>query len=591
MAMAAWMMGVAAVAAVLAWHAKPDATIPVRRFDLPAAIARGAGFSIAPDGTRIAYIADGHVWVHTLRTAGTHDVGTVSRDTVAVFWSPDGQRLAYSSDSTLRVVPAAGGAAFTVCRVPGSGRLLDGVWRDDGTIAFVVWREHAYRVPESGGTPAVVSAIDPDTEIDFHAITALPGDRFVVTTHLRGQDAARLDLVDGTSRTPLADDLDIDFVRFRPPDRLLFLRLRTNAGVWVVPFGGGRPDLTTARLIQPGANGRFDISQDGTLVARFPPVERRELVWVSAREAAGDRAAGTPYAVESVPGQPFESLSSPVALAPDGRRAVVTIRPASGKEEFFVRDLVTGADTALAPPVGPTGVVTGAAISWTPAGRLLYPAGGVEALQVYDWPADGSRGGRALVAGVAARMTRDGRTLLFARDERARMRLYRAELRADGSVGPPDPVFAGSDAPVVRWFDVSPDGEVLAFTITDPVTSRLDVFVATYPGLKERRQVTSGGGAQPRFSRDGRRLYFLSGALTQGTLARGRLEVVAVETGPLAVGPRRTLLTEEAAPGAPTVAGFDVAADGRLLMTRVLPAAPGDGARIVLLQNWPLSVR
>ena len=42
--------------------------------------------------------------------------------------------------------------------------------------------------------------------------------------------------------------------------------------------------------------------------------------------------------------------------------------------------------------------------------------------------------------------------------------------------------------------------------------------------------------------------------------------------------------------GGPTLSGFDVAADGRLLMTRVAPAAPGEQARTVLLQNWMGSI-
>jgi hypothetical protein len=51
---------------------------------------------------------------------------------------------------------------------------------------------------------------------------------------------------------------------------------------------------------------------------------------------------------------------------------------------------------------------------------------------------------------------------------------------------------------------------------------------------------------------------------------------------------QRLVLTEgDSGSGTPTISGFDVAADGRLLMTRVVPAAPGDDARLVLLQNWP----
>ena len=56
-------------------------------------------------------------------------------------------------------------------------------------------------MPASGGTPARVAAIAPEKEIDFHSVAVLPDGRLIVTTHLRGQDAVRLDLVDGGDRT------------------------------------------------------------------------------------------------------------------------------------------------------------------------------------------------------------------------------------------------------------------------------------------------------------------------------------------------------------------------------------------------------
>ena len=115
-------LALAGLAAYVAWQAKPAASIPVRRFDLPAAMAPASIFAISPDGSRIAYIAQGHLFVHTLATAATADLGIVPVPTEGLLWSPDGRRLAYSAESDLRIVPAEGGPPFTVCRIPGSGR-------------------------------------------------------------------------------------------------------------------------------------------------------------------------------------------------------------------------------------------------------------------------------------------------------------------------------------------------------------------------------------------------------------------------------------------------------------------------------------
>jgi hypothetical protein len=123
-------------------------------------------------------------------------------------------------------------------------------WQPDNTILFAVWRDSLYRVPAAGGTPELHTAIDAATEVDFHSIATLPGNRLAVSTHVRGDDGARLDVIAGGRRTPLASSRDINSVRFQPPDKLLFLRIGANAGVWVAPLGASL-DLARAALRSP----------------------------------------------------------------------------------------------------------------------------------------------------------------------------------------------------------------------------------------------------------------------------------------------------------------------------------------------------
>lgn len=47
----------------------------------------------------------------------------------------------------------------------------------------------------------------------------------------------------------------------------------------------------------------------------------------------------------------------------------------------------------------------------------------------------------------------------------------------------------------------------------------------------------------------------------------------------------------EGEPGGGDLNGIALAADGRILMSRVSIAAAGDAARMILLQNWPAAVR
>jgi serine/threonine-protein kinase len=581
-------LALAGIAAYVAWQSKPSISVPVRRFDLPAAMAPASVFAISPDGSRIAYVAKGHLFVHTLATAATADIGAVPVPTEGLMWSPDGRRLAYSAESDLRITPADGGPSFTVCRISGSGRLTKGWWHDDGTIYFAVWRENLYRVPASGGPSSLVTAFAQETEIDAHSLAVLPDNRLIVTTHLRGQDAMRVDLVDGGKRTPLSDDPDIDIVRFRAPNELLFVRVRRNPGVWVVPFDGGRIDLTRATLLEAGADD-FSVSSEGTLVSSVPARERRELVWVAHGSApAGPGETTSTRSIATMPGAPFEPGLPSLALSADGRRAAFPVRAADGGEEYLVRDLATGRDTRVPPPKASTGVSTGGLIAWTPTGRLLYPAGGVESLQIYDWPADGTANGWPLVTGTAAKMPPGGAEIVFSRDERSRFRLYRAPIGPDSKAGDAVPVFPAASDPNVRYFDLSPDGTLLAFTDIEPVNNRLNIFVTTWPDMRERQQVTTEGGVWPRFSKDSRRVFYRSGGrATSAGVTRGELRVVAITTSPLSAGTSKLLMVD-GEPGTPSLSSpFAVGDNDRLLMMRVAPMSPGDAARMVLLQNWP----
>jgi hypothetical protein len=74
-------------------------------------------------------------------------------------------------------------------------------------------------------------------------------------------------------------------------------------------------------------------------------------------------------------------------------------------------------------------------------------------------------------------------------------------------------------------------------------------------------------------------------ATSQAGAARGQVNVVTVTTAPLTVGAPTIVLAGDPADG-PSFPVFDVAEDGRLLMTRRADPQPGDEARVVLMQNW-----
>ena len=268
LAVAAAALGISAGAIV--WRMKPTAPPPLRRFELPVSAGIRA-ITMSPDGSRVAYIANGHLYVRAFDALQPLDLGAVPKPQqsvgpvdAVVFWSPDSKTIGFATDGTIRTLPAGGGPLILVCKVPGAGAMLGAAWRADGTIVFSVWRDSLYKVPASGGTAELYLSVDPATEVDFHRISALPDNRIILMTHLRGAKASyRAEMFDGKKRMVLVkSDRGLgNFTSthgmgliYAPPGYLLFSRNDANTGIWAVPFSTDPIDLSKAVLVEAGSD-------------------------------------------------------------------------------------------------------------------------------------------------------------------------------------------------------------------------------------------------------------------------------------------------------------------------------------------------
>jgi Tol biopolymer transport system component len=118
--------------------------------------------------------------------------------------------------------------------------------------------------------------------------------------------------------------------------------------------------------------------------------------------------------------------------------------------------------------------------------------------------------------------------------------------------------------------DLSPDGRFLAYDKGG------DVLVRTFPGMGGPWQVATGGATRPRWSRDGGRLFFLSGD--------DLMEVSLSATADLRIGTPRKLFTFAQAPVFPdTRPSFALGASGEtFIMVRPIERPPG----LVVVQDW-----
>ena len=132
--------------------------------------------------------------------------------------------------------------------------------------------------------------------------------------------------------------------------------------------------------------------------------------------------------------------------------------------------------------------------------------------------------------------------------------------------------------------EVSPNGQWLAYESNE--SGRNEIYVRPFPNVEaDRQQVSTNGGTQPLWARNGQELFYESmGTLmrvpvkTGATFERGTPEKV-FDASPYLVRP----------PGAGPGRMYDVSADGqRFLMikeTSVADERP-PSARIILVQNW-----
>jgi serine/threonine-protein kinase len=107
------------------------------------------------------------------------------------------------------------------------------------------------------------------------------------------------------------------------------------------------------------------------------------------------------------------------------------------------------------------------------------------------------------------------------------------------------------------------------------VTGRAEVWVRPYPGPGTAARVSSNGGSEPQWSRNGRELYFLAGTDT--------IMTVAAIPGPEFAFKAPIALFSTQFAIAPQPPSYDIAPDGRFLFVQ------GENPRLasmVVVVNW-----
>ncbi len=172
-------VGLAPVA-LLYFREKPPAPAAPVRFQIqaPENTTLGPYLKLSPDGRKLAFVAEGRLWVHFLESGESRKLTADGPP----FWSPDSRFIGYASQGKLKKLEATGGPPQTVADLPGAP-WAGGAWNQDGVIVFGS-PIGLFRVPASGGVPVQITAADPARqEVNHFDPSFLPDGRHFVYTH------------------------------------------------------------------------------------------------------------------------------------------------------------------------------------------------------------------------------------------------------------------------------------------------------------------------------------------------------------------------------------------------------------------------
>jgi Tol biopolymer transport system component len=572
----------ALIPAVLYFRSVPPPAREVRlEIPLPAGTG-GPSPAISPDGRRVVYVAAAGsgrtaLWVRSLNAVDAEMLQGTD-EAIWPFWSPDSRWIAFFAGGKLKKVEAAGGPPLALADVAGVVRA--GTWNRDGIIVFsnTVLR----RIADSGGDVTDLTELDQSLQENFHSWPSfLPDGRhflYLGWSATPENRAVYIGSLESKTRTRLmgVDSMAI----YAAPGFVLFAR---GGFLMARPFDPDRLEFTgeAVALVEefyPGGQGRspFDASDEGTLIYRDGGVAtNRRLVWM-------DRTGKTIGPVSASSGGNTPSLS------PDGRR--VAFSESSGTDravaDLWIYDFDRGTKTKLTtdPSINHWPI-------WSPdASRLVFDSsrgkyGAGHAL--YEKLANGATPERLLLEPepgmdglVALDWSRDGRIVFMAHPV--------GTANRDLWVLPP----SGDRKPfpyLMTPFDeieasLSPNGRWLAYTSNE--SGSYQVVVRSFPDpSRDRRQISTQGGGVPRWSGDGREIYYLDPG--------GRIVAVALTADQnLEIGKSTPLFEtplSSAVLRSDPAWSYDVTSDGQQFLISTPPAS--NSARLIAVLNWPAGLK
>ena len=532
-----------------------------------------SGFALSPDGRWVTYVAKTEegkplLWLRAIDAIQDKPLQGTEKAQFP-FWSSESRFIGFFADGKLKKLEIGGSTVSVICDAPVP---RGGTWNSDGVILFTpTVASPVMRVSASGGQPVAVTSMSLNENENSHRWpNFLPDGKHFLYLSMRGLSAP-----DNPTNTIQVGSLDSKEHKalFNSDGKAIYasgqlLHLRQDVLV-AQPFDLENLELRgeavpVAEQVASASvsMGLFSASQTGLLTYLDGALStERQLTWRDRNGKKIGNLLGPDLYLDPV-------------FSPDARK--LTFLTGARVIDVWLYDFASQVKTRLtfATPEKETNMFS----SWSPDGHsLIYLSYGEGKYSIHRKPLDGAGSDELLLEEasdarpVPFSWSPDGKLLAYHQLKQGERSIWMLPLKGEHK---PYLFLKGGYRP-----QFSPDGKWIAYCSDE--TGRPEVFVVRFPGPGGKNQVSSDGGCQARWRKDGKELYFVG---------RDRMMMAAVvRTSDLSfqiAGLRPLFETHIADTSA---YNYDVTPDGqRFLCNESLEQST---AELTLIANWDAEMK
>jgi eukaryotic-like serine/threonine-protein kinase len=403
------------------------------------------------------------------------------------FWSPDNRSIGFFAHGKLKRVDLRGGSPQIICDAQSGG---GGAWsKDDVILASLSNPGPLSRVPAGGGSPMPVTSFDPssETDHDWPQFTA-DGKHFLYMAWGRtaSENAVYVGLLDSQGRKLLLRGVS-SFI-YAHPDNLIFLR---DSTLFAQRFEGDRFELLGQPVaLAEDALAPVSASQNGAVTYRTVKAGPDHFLWI--------KQDGTEIGAAVPPGYYVDP-----DLSPDGSKLAFASRESPGAGlDIWILEFASGVLRRFT-----LDAANNRAPHWSLDGStIVFLSSRSSALGLYRKNAYGvGAEDLILLSNVSLwpyQMSPDGHHLLYFAGVSGAMDIMMMSLDDFKSTPLIQTRFNECDGAL------SPDGRWLAYVSNE--SGRYEIYLTTFPPSSTKLAVTSNGGCDPIWSKDGGQLFYVN---------------------------------------------------------------------------------